>query len=159
MSVRPQTQLQTLISHLQSLWPDGGEIAGYPLQVIDGPGVADIRNNVLFIGHSIFSPTFSGASTQQWAAVGRIPPTRKEDLELNCALRVGIGNRDMAGCRQRAIDVFEALAYQLRADVVSFTGNGEFQQIQLARYRMYQEQTADGVSVTLEFTISAVARV
>lgn len=154
-----QTQLETLINHLLTTFPDNSTVGGFPLQVIDGPGAADIRNNVLFIGHSQYNPTFSGAASQEWAAVGRIPPTRKESLEVNCSLRVGIGNKDMFGCRQRALLIFDAIAFALRGSVAAFTGNGAFQQIQLARYRLYQERSNDGVSVTIEFTITAMARV
>ena len=154
-----ETRVNALITHMLTTFPNGSEVGGYPLQVIDGPGALDIRNNVLFIGHSVYNPTYSASASQEWAAVGRIPPSRKESLDLNCSLRVGIGNRDMAGCRARAIAIFEAIAYAFRASVAAFSANGEFQQIQLSRYRMYQEYTNDGVSITLEFSVTATARV
>lgn len=154
-----QTKIEVLINHILDTFPTNTSIGGYPLQVIDGPGAADIRNNVLFVGHSLIATTQSASGAQQWAAVGRIPPTRKEDLELNCSLRIGVGNRQMRECRAKAITIFAAIAEGLRGSVAAFTANGELQQLQLSRYRLYQEFSTDGASVTLEFSISATARV
>jgi hypothetical protein len=154
-----ETKAGLLINHIVDAFPDGGEIAGYPVQVIDGPGALDIRNTVLFVGYSFYTPSYSATGFQEWAAVGRVPPSRKEQIEVNCSLRVGIGNKDMRGCRARAIAIFEAIAFALRGTVQGWTANGEFQQIQMSRYELYQERTNDGVSVTLEFAITAMARV
>lgn len=154
-----ETKANVLIDHILETFPTGSEIGGYKVQVIDGPGALDIRNNVFYVGYSIYMPTFSLAGSQDWAAVGRVPPSRKEDLELNCSLRVGIGNKDMRGCRARALSIFEAIAFALRGTVASWTANGELQQIQLSRYRLYQEFSNDGVSCTVEFTVTAKARV
>lgn len=150
-------QLGVFIDYLVKTFT-AGKVAGYPLQVIDGPTAADIRNNVLFIGHSIISPTYTGAGNQQWATLGRPANTRKEALEVNCCLRVGIGNKDMAGCRNRACLIFEELATMLRGSPAALPGT-QFQQIQLGRYRLYQEFTGDGVSVTIDFTVTAATRV
>lgn len=152
-----QTKIEALINHLRATFADGSDVGGYKLQVVDGGAAADVRNNVLFIGHSIYQPSYAGTASQEWATLGNL--TRKEQLEVACSLRVAIGNKDMAGCRQRAIAVFEAIAFAFRGSLAALTANGEFQQISLSRYRLYQEYSGDGVSVTIEFTVSAIARV
>ena len=154
------TKIEALINHLLTTFPDGGAIADVPVQVIDGPGVADIRNVVLFIGYSIFSANqHSGASAQKWAMVGKIPPGRDEDLDLSCSLRVGIGDANMAVCRAKAIAVFHGIADALRASVGAFSANGELRQLQVARMRLFQELTNNGASVTVEFSVTATARI
>jgi hypothetical protein len=150
------TKVQTLIDHLIATWPNRSEFDGHVVQVIDGPASADVRNDVLFIGHSIFAPTYAASSSQNWATLGNL--TRKEQLSVNCSLRVGQGNSDMAACRARAIRIFEALAGSFRGSIAALTANGEFQQIELSRFLLYQEMS-NGVSVTLEFAINATARV
>ncbi len=152
----PMTKVETLINHLLSVWPNKTEIGGHVLQVIDGPASIDVRNNVLFIGHSIYAPTYAASGSQNWATLGNL--TRKEQLSVNCSLRVGQGNSDMAGCRAKAIDIFEALAGTFRGSISALTASGEFQQIELSRFLLYQEMS-NGVSVTLEFAINATARV
>lgn len=149
------SQLDTFVCFLVNTFKAKGKIAGYPLQIIDGPGAADIRNNVLFIGYSLISPTFSAAGSQDWASLGRPVNCRKESLEVNCSLRVGSGNKDMPGCRKRVSAIFDELALIIRSTVPG----GQFQQQQITRYRLYQEMTPDGVSAIMDFTVTAVARI
>lgn len=151
-----QTKMETLVNYLLEIWPNKTEFGGFVVQVIDGPAAIDIRNNVLFVGHSINAPTYSVTSSQNWAQLGNL--ARREDLAVNCSLRVGIGNKDMAACRARAFAIFDDLASSFRGSLANLTANGEFQQIEVSRTQLYQE-SADGVSVTLEFAINAKARV
>lgn len=152
-----ETKVTTLIDHLRDVWPTGSEIGGYKVQVIDGPATVDVRNNVLFLGHSIYTPTYSASGMQAFATLGNL--TRREELNVNCTLRVGMGNKDMQGCRERAVVIFEGLLSEFRGSIAKLTANGEFQKIELSRFQLYQESSGDGVSVTVEFAISATARV
>jgi hypothetical protein len=158
------TKFEQLVNHVVDLFPNRATLGGEVVQVVDGPGTADMRNNILMIGYSLITSaysnvTYTGSSNQQYATLGKPTPTRKEELELNCSLLVGVGNQDMRACRAKAMNIYNGIGDTFRESAGTATAGGIFQHIQIARYRVYQDSNNDGVSVGIEFTVTATARV
>ncbi len=133
-----------------------------PVNVIDGPKVtADPGPLALWVGVDDIDPATTlpdaAASTQQWAALGRM--ARNEELVIYCTAQAVSGGDDVRTLRLAVAAIVAAVEDLVRGDaslggVVATPGNAA---VTACQWR--QGPTGPGMAARASFEITAQARI
>lgn len=157
------SRVPALIDYLIALFAGAATIgqATPPVSVYDGPATTEESPQlVLYVGLS--DPDADGgqeaaASTQEWAAIGRMG--RNEGITVHCCAEAWSGTDDARTARLAVYGITAAVEALLQADSTQFGGNVLFPAPGYAEGNLWQNNTTAGAIARVPFNLIFKSRI